>query len=224
MDFYCFIREFQTLITGLLALFAAIVTAILLWRGQQQTEKHHREGIDKAAEVEKQSRFQKFSAARSVLPLSLSSLCKYAEQAVKFSAAGHTAFSEGQQFSNLPPELPDSIVPTLKELVENGDAEITASTSLLISKIQVHHSRLEDLPRGASVPNIDGGTSLYGPEHFDQGILDSVRLYAHASSFFDYARGETDQPPMAPDNQAILSACNLLRVERGRFPGVFERL
>ena len=121
-----FIKEYETLISGLLALLGAIITVIVLRTQINQGETHHRESRDK-----------KFAAARAVLPLALSELRQYAEESIQY-----TVKKKKETITDSPPTIPENLIPVLRDLVEYGNTGISSITCKLISDIQIHRSRM----------------------------------------------------------------------------------
>ena len=207
------IERFQTLIAGVLALFAAILTVRTLSHQISQAEQRHQDLIRR-----------KFNAARAVLPLVLSRLCGYAESSIRYAAKGREPISNNCEIIEETPAFPDDIIPLLKDIIEYADDKIAESTRDLVSEIQIRRYRLTDLPKTPEFTLLSGETIISYLSVFDLAIFDAAHLYAHASNFFDYARHRKDEAPSLPTKDEVQKKLFRLGIEESKFPGVYGRV
>ncbi|MBL4721100.1 MAG: hypothetical protein JKY20_08225 [Alphaproteobacteria bacterium] len=202
-DSWCWIYKYQNLISGFLAVGAACATVYFLHRQTREANKRHR-----------CDRKNKFFAARAVMLLALSDLCDYARASANYAKRVRDIVRRGQVHTVELPELPESIVATLRDIIEYGNDDISNAVYSLISDIQTQHARLRSLPGGASVINGGSGDVLL----FEYALWDAGKLYAYASRFFVYARIKSQEPPDKPGREAIGSALRSINVDIGGNP------
>ena len=176
------IYYYQTLIAGVLALLAAWAAWRIVTKQINQAERHHIS-----------TRKSQFIAARAVMSLALSRLCSYSDAALKFAKDGYDNEGTDQE----PPDLPDDIISSLRDIIEFSEDDIASSVGDLVSEIQVQRARQMDV-------------SGYWENRFSLAIYDAAHLYVHASRFFDYARKETDIPPEIPTRDDALARLRFL--------------
>ncbi len=183
----------EALASGLSALVAAIFTiAVLVW-STKKSDRHNNE-----------RRRKKFESARAVMPLALSRLVDYAERALTYSLIGKKNITKHGTHADAFPQLPDDVVPILREVIEYADEdEVGHALRELISEVQVHDSRMHSLPGGEVVVEPTGVPRIKLPRRYDQAIWDAVHLSLHAAAFFDYARFRTDALPEKPTDDDV---------------------
>lgn len=180
-----FLNTWQTLITGLLALLAAIPTVYLLHRQINLSERHERTRRETSE-----------AAARAVLPLTLSAIIDYTEQS---SNTLHTLY-QGRDDEVIPerirtidiPQVPESAIGSLQSMIEaSTNREVVKVISKLIQKIQIQNSRMNSVvyQERAARPN---SINLVTASNIEQHIIDSAIIHAFASSLFGYARFESE--------------------------------
>ncbi len=172
--------EWQTLVSGLLALLAAILAGSLLWKQIGQTEALHEKGIR-----------QRHNAARSMLPLALASvsrICQKIADNVASEIEAHTtfegAFDEAEPRLNGQKKLeeitlPDSIIPSLKSFVETlSDSDGIRHMAELVSSFQILLSRYQSF----NFNRADFSDGLYGI------LLDCAKVKLLTDSIYNYSR------------------------------------
>jgi hypothetical protein len=178
--------QWETLLTGLGAVAAAIVTIASLRQQIRQTE-----------ELADSARQRRLKAARAMLPLALSELAEYAMACIKglydlrpyFQADGSLDRSrEDQGFLQWrSPHLSDNVFAALKECIEfMDDAPATAAIDL-IRHLQIQRTRLADY---MSQLRLNNRPRLILWAHIDQGMRDAAEIYARVSTLFPFARGQ----------------------------------
>lgn len=178
--------KWQTLITGLLALLAAIPTVFLLHRQINLSERH-----------ERTRRQTQEAAARAVLPLTLSAIIDYAQQS---SVILHSLYQnrEGQVIPKEvrvfdAPLVPESAIGSLQSMIEaSTNKSVVIVITKLINKIQIHNSRLYSIiyKKQAVLPI----TKLVAVINIEGLVIDTAMIHTLAGSLFSYARSESETP------------------------------
>lgn len=175
----------EGLASGLLALAAAVIGAVLLQRQITQSERHERSRIASRRE-----------AVRTMLPLALSTIVSYATLSGKAAAR----LMDQCVGENLPegdlevpdmPRHPSDALATLKELVEFLDPADVRPFALLVADLQVQASRLSE-----TLASVAHGRRLSVLRiNLEQYVLDAAFVYARTSKLFDFARGAANEVP-----------------------------
>lgn len=170
--------HYQTLIIGILTLASALFAAYLLHRQTAQ-----------AAEAARDLKAGQRQAARSWLSLHLSSIIEYAEANGK--GVWHLARAcdnRGQlpEQISIPkfPELPMDATLALKEFAAYARPDEAKFIALMLSTMQVLHSRL----RGLKSSRRSGAHIL----NLEAYLKDSAELYARSEALLNYARHKTE--------------------------------
>lgn len=169
------IRDYQTLITGLLALGAATAGAALLHRQIGQAERH-----------EKERRQSRREAARSVLPFTLAALNSYAMESG--TAVRRMADAGNRPLSRIPdmPQLPSTAVGGLKEMTELSDPAEAAIIAQIPILMQYQHDRL-----ARSIGTLGPAPEQIRPSegmNLRHYALDAAELHARSEGLFEFAR------------------------------------
>lgn len=176
---FCFIYDYQTLIAGILALFAALLT---IW---------------KMHDIETTKRRKKNKAAKAMLSHGLSSICDFTEQTAEWlnklyllnkEQINNNATLKAYYANSLLPELPQLPHHTfqwISDAIEYSDnIEAEKSINKLAEQLQVHNSRL-----GSIKQMINELSSVKINEWINIYITDAMDTHVRASHLFDYARG-----------------------------------
>jgi hypothetical protein len=176
--------DYQTLIAGVLALTGAGWTVSAIRRQIQQTYY-----------LEDERRAREETAARTVMPLALSSLTHYAGECIymldDFVTHGKNVPEEHEA-----PPLPVDAIGPLQVTSRHADESIITKIAALLGRLQVQHGRLKDLidrSRGGKMHQHEGVTAL----------VDAADVYARASELFDYARSTDETRRRAPKKNLI---------------------
>lgn len=173
--------HYQTLFTGLLALVAAVAAAMLL----------HRQ-IKQESELARETTAGRRQAARSWLSLHLSSIIGYAEDTGKGVWKLIRACDENGQLPDqapIPkfPELPMDAAVAVKEFTDFATREEAKFIAVMLSTMQVLHSRVGDLRTTRRM-----GRHVLNLEAY---LKDSAELYARSEALLGYARHKTEAFP-----------------------------
>lgn len=168
IEFGCFefwLNRYQTLLAGIAALVAASASVFYLRRQIAQADQHRQDQI-----------LRDRAAARTVLPIALSSICTYAARSIeslKARQAGHLS-----EMPNIPIEALEQLVATVRTL----KVEHVIPFAKIAQQMQIHNSRVSKLKGGEPMAETN----------FHEYLLDAVEIYARASSLFDFARIEAE--------------------------------
>lgn len=182
-----------TLVTGLAAVTAAALSIMEVRRQIERSDAAVQRQIDHAAAMQSELRQSKRDAARVALPLALSQICDYATTCARetHDLLPHCKRERLPTTHELPkyPEIPQSVVDVLKEIVEHVEPQYRDVFAKLASTMQIQRARLRGGAR-----DMAGGFGM-GKEDILSHIVDALEVYARASALFDYARFEPGAVP-----------------------------
>jgi hypothetical protein len=191
------LKEWQTLIAGALAIFAALLSGLFVWYQSQSSTR-----------IEDRKRRSKFNAVRMTLALSLSVLMEWAEANILilnkiFLAEGSSEeFSKAYRDAELPAPLSPETIKHIQDIIEFGDDENLQNYLMsLLGQIQVIQSRLRGIKDPMSPHSRVNAIEILG--HFE----DSMVFLTWVEGLFAFARSEEDKAPSSPDWNRLPSQC-----------------
>jgi hypothetical protein len=204
------LTAYQGFVTSNLALLGAAGAIWIVHRQIQAT----RESDDKR-------RSRRAYAARAMLSLTLASLAEYAE------ACCHKLVIEAVPSAGRPlaltdtisagfvrmPALPDGVLTTLKELLENGEPDVQKAVADLTVTLQVH------VRRAATMHN-----RSVSAEWYYTVLADTVAIYALANAIAPYARLSSETLPTEVTETQLCAAALGFGLKRSEWPMLYERL
>lgn len=208
-DFSQCLFEWQTLISGFLAVFLATIGSILLYRQIKQVERH-----------EGERRERRFAAARATLPLALSEITLFARQMVTWLGTRSTQIpgnvSAGQISS--PPVVSERLVANLQGFIEAAHNPVVVDCVCeIIREIQTLSARAESLQMTVGMIGIQ--------QNIDEYIVQSARLHVIAGNLFEFARTRVSQPPDSIPWSELRSYLSVQHhMDEQLFPGVYAVL
>jgi hypothetical protein len=215
-----FVREgwidhWQTLIAGLIAILAAFVGGLFINRQ-----------ISSAHIIEKERVERKFSAARAILPLTLSALSEYT-QLCNSHLKTILATKRGdaiplQATPTKAPTFPNGIIEDLRGIIEYSDKPIRTALVALVGKLQIQMSRLTTLER--HLKEGPDNTNSIVVTNIEDYILDAADIYARCAALFHFARGATEIAPGGPLRADMHSALNQTGFWYDEFRRVHDRV
>jgi hypothetical protein len=163
----------------------ALAAACIAWVNASRSINH-------AAFLERKRRSKKYAGLRATLPLALSAVSDYATQCDAALEVLHNECDEGLLPAKgyvIPslPSLPSEAVAHFSELIEYSDDVNVNLIEKIISRIQVHQSRLRDILK---LQDCDG--SSITKRWLAENIVHGAVIYASAESAYEYARKEID--------------------------------
>lgn len=171
-----YLSEWQTLISGLLALVGAYLTV----RGI-------RSQINQAYDLAEQARLREEQAAKAVMPLALSQLNQYAEDCIRLLDM-HLSTSRNHCLipnDKLAPRIPTDGIEALSKCARYADEDAVRKVAGLLGKLQVQHTRLEkiiEMRRGSVLTELDALPAM----------TDAADLYAVVNALYAYSRNEEE--------------------------------
>ena len=201
----CIAHEWQTLIAGTIALFAAWLTV----RTIRQQIKLQQSQIEEDKRRYADAQLSKKWAARAGMPDALSTLCEYTRACVTYLSIA----DDNRQI----PDAPAEAIGVIKSSIQYVDPESAHKLFELIEHYQVHNTRLSAYKEENDHPEND------------MRIYDAVKLRCLVDRLFEYARNEVDVVPAVEINRAdmvtALRSCVGLAEYVGnevRFAGVLD--
>ncbi|MFC5392843.1 hypothetical protein [Bosea vestrisii] len=171
IEFGCFefwLNRYQTMLAGAAALVAATASVFYLRRQIAQADQHKQDQL-----------LRDRAAARTVLPLALSTICEYASQSVRSLYARFNG-----QAAEMPP-IPTIALDQLVATVRTLESRHVEPFARIVQELQVHNARVSDRRELRRLNELN----------LHEYLLDAAEIYARASSLFEFARFETDDLP-----------------------------
>lgn len=187
-----FVKDWQTMIAGVLALTGAWATVASVNRQ-----------IRHNSAVEQRRRADEARAARAVIPLALSELSFYSSRCIKVLAAldGQVDGVVFRRTAKELPTAPSDLVGSFKGAIRFSEGDKQEQISDLLAWFQVHEARLATLRLSGSAQE---DLTLGIPDL----IVSSAELHARATKLFHWARGDLERFPRS-DILASVRECLL---------------
>lgn len=203
LDAYEAWDKWQTLISGFLAVGAAIGTAWVIVQQIRSSEHGVEKQIQAQREISVALTERKLLASRAVFPTDLSTVMDYAEESAK-------AITQGILYvrarAAAPPEitltpLPDRVISNLQNLIEHLDKDSAIVVADLLGCYQIQYSRLSGVISDIRNPTVGLATRITTEQSFDGPILSTLELSARAELLFSFARRQVDKASLSPYQQ-----------------------
>lgn len=217
--------DFQTLITGLLAVAAAAVSVHYL---RKQIEKSDEQialterSLEIAARNSDDLRLRKLRAHRSITAIYLSDVSFYAKQVVHFEEIVikyHTSIRVGSVIAPRRPEAPASNTADILLVIElENDNDVINRAQELLNFIQIISARLSEI----KCEQFQNGR-LQNRYECEDRMLDAAYLHTIASSLYGYARGTHDSDVRKPLSDLAWESIKLLVSEPGHYRFLHQR-
>ncbi len=210
------IYDFQTLLTGLLAVGAALYAARFAQKQVNAANDQINVAREQIAAVQAQAdreRNARLRAARASLPTTLSAICEYAQSigealygvwpAVARNYAGDNNDFGDRRVKAEVLTFPFELLESLERMVEFTDREDVAERiESILREAQVLDSRTRPLVAGTEI----------SPDELTFHIIQAAALYARAESLFTYARRKTEGVNSAPLWDRVFAALTIMQV------------
>lgn len=180
--FEFWVNRYQTFLSGMIALIAAGIGAAFLYMQIAQSDRQEAERVQR-----------KHDAARSMLPLALSQICRFAEenaQAIRDSISNirRNRAIETVKFKAKNQNIDGFSRQILAEFIENTHLRSDNIVFRLVSKIQIYEARSSRLTmKDSNFFSFDDIDDLI------QCAADCIAIYCYAGSIFPYARRELEK-------------------------------
>lgn len=179
-SFAHFVKDFQSLLVGLLAVFLAIPPIFI---GVQQLLETRKENVDR--------RRRKYRASKAFLPSSLSEITMYLEQTVIFIDIMRSHKGGSTPLVQTPPELSRDALPTISDCIENGDDNLSELLSRIMKLVQIFDARTrsayDDINHGIKHPH-SSHIRLVTDHSLNNYIRYATQIYAFTGRCFELAR------------------------------------
>ena len=211
VSFWALVKEWQTLISGVIAIGAAFIGGSYINRQ-----------IFAARKIESERIESKYVAARAIFPLTLMELSDYAQQSnrhLKSVLATQSAkLIPKQPDPAKPPPLPAEIVKDLRRMIEYSPDPIRERIASLVSRLQIQVSRVTSLTNELRDGyDDDHSVTVHNIEDY---ILDSAEIYARSAALLRFVRGDVESVSAKPSAGDIHSALN----QTGFWADFYEQL
>lgn len=194
------IDDWQTLITGALAIAAALIGGYFVNAQVRLAKRQEDERLRR-----------RHAATRATMPLTLSALMEYARlcgRSLRLLSLSTTANTvRAAQFQNFePPPVPGDKITALAEIIEAGRPDVGRAIAQLLHKLQVQDGRLRSTKSDVLDPHSHTRGIL--KVALDDFIIDAADLYARCEGMLDYAREDSEvvggEPATADLKRALL--------------------
>jgi hypothetical protein len=199
--------DWQSLVGAGLALLAALLGAVLLWRQIQSTERH-----------EAERRRRRFAAARATLPMILDEIISYLELAMAWMTDTHAKLKANPpgQIGEVP-QFPASVIGSLEKMIEASSVDgVAQACAEILSDLQTLRARMQSVPR-ASASRVGLESELEGY------MLQSAELHYRVGLLFPFARGRSDDVVDHIKGMSVYGGLVCLKCEEASFPDVYKR-
>lgn len=206
--------DWQTLVTGIVAIGAAWVAAHIV-----------RQQINQAREQENERLRRREIAARATLPLTLAGLSDYARGSaaeLKSIVAGLDILETFNKAPTMTPaDPPAHLIGAVERMIEaTSDANVIRMLRAMLADMQVLNSRMNGLALELELEPEGPFDSIR--MSMDVYLLQCGVIYAQSASLFDYARFKADTVPAELDWQSVYGAFQSLGVHDHEFPKLYE--
>lgn len=212
-NFFVWLDHWQTLVSGVLAIVAAVGGAALVFRQIAQADKHERDRLRRRS-----------NAVRATLPLTLSGLVSFVSEALKKlidvrkNLPDHHVGPLPPGFD--PPAPPSDLVESLKDMIEATDDEtIVSIISLIVAEVQTLTSRMNSLNDPVRMSNAVGVDI-----NVEEYIIQAAILNSIIEGLFDFARRKKSTGPSSVSWDRVYSVLIFMHVDEVEFPKLFATL
>lgn len=191
-------KDWQTLTTGILALFAAGATVAVMMR-QVRIQKTQ---LDSQIRESEERRRRRLMACRAVLPADLSSVCRYARDCALVVGTALQMLRGIEERAPLSySSLPDRVSANLQNLIEQLDDENADAIADLLACYQVQYARFAGEIDNFNAPNRQGVHRITTENNIEFTVERTVRLYLLAENMFGFARNLVEEIPPPDFNE-----------------------
>ncbi len=197
--------QWQTLITGIIALIASVITVSIIRKQIKQSDKHYKDNIDRKHRAIKSGLCLAINEISSYSEDCFRVLCELADHANNFEDESWEIFI--QSFDEPLPTFPTSSFDLLRDAIESSPIEDSKKLAKVISYGQVQKARFED-----HLDNILYGRKnrviLIDTTQVQDQMCYAAALYSACDWMFPYVRDERDHIgdfPTSPNIGLLIS-------------------
>lgn len=209
------LREWQTLVAGLIALLGALLTVVVI-------EKQ----LALARETEDDRRKRKHYAARAGMPAALSELVDYSRQSYAVfklvappgNFAGARILHDAPWVSPRIPGIPSSALRVMTTCIESAPTNIMPDIANLVEEFQVLHARMLSLVQDVS----PGSTMIVTWHNLHDQISDMLEYELSCQNMFDYARRRSERVSSLITRQSMHTRAFFENFHAEDYPGLAE--
>ena len=201
--------DWQGLIGSILALFAAILGAGLLW-AQMQAER-----------ARESNRLERRSvAARATLSHILSQMIAYLEFSMDWMSVSHPELLKGHALSN-PPPFSEAIVQALEKMIEATNLDRAAKVCIeILSDLQTFNARLQSVSRSSRrTDQIQIGLD----RDVENCMLQAAEIHHRVGTLFPFARNAQEEVPENLSGTSVFGSLHGLGCNELAFHSVYQR-
>lgn len=205
--------NWQTLMAGLLALYAA-----------GKTVQAIRSQVDQADRHEEDRRRRKHYAARADMPVTLVALSDYTRSCLV--ELKKVPFTPGQRLllPSVPtlvvPDVPAEAVKVLRECIETADEGPRDAIATMLEHLQIQHSRLA----GTATDIVPPSSMIVMPQRLSSNVADTVAILARVNLMFDYARRQREDIPKILDLDTLKNLADTAGFDEYEYVDIEGRL
>lgn len=217
------VREWQGMVAGSFALFAAAFAARAVVLQISSAEAAEQTRLEEARTLDERNTTRALMAARSVMPLTLNVLIDYTTAIAKGAISVlDDAPHEGIRLmaEELPelPSAPRSIISDLQAFIVAAPDDVGASVADMLSDLQLLSARAENIWQRTASEN-----EVVTKWNYEDLVGRAAVLYARQAGLYAYARRETKEAPGVPLQVYLSQALQLWRVWPDIHPQCHER-
>lgn len=214
------VYDHETLTGALLALASALLGAYFLYRQSAHAERH----AQRIEEREERRRIARRESARSLLPLALSSIVEYAMEAARVTKVlldqcEDNHLPHGKVAPPTLPPVPSDAISVLRDLVAELQPDEIRPLSTLVADIQVQASRMRSV-----LADMGNSERIITSLNLEEYVLDCARIYARASSLFDFGRGKDRSPRANIRWEELRQSVYHFHIDEDDYPDLFETM
>lgn len=205
--YWGWLYDYQTLLTGLLALAGA-------WWGVRAINMQ----VTQEARREAERMASRRAAARATLPLSLSLLCRYAEECASILKDLLDKCVDGALPRTVDvkefPDPPAEAIQAFKEMTEVSVPADRETLAVILGEIQVQRAKISSIASGFHGMFVPVTT-------LEEYIIDTAEIYARSIALYKYARRKSGSIP----SPLITTQARILALrDLGIYDELFDRL
>jgi hypothetical protein len=208
-----FLKDWQSLLAGGLAIIAALIGAAMIQKQLDQSDQHHRSMLARQADAD-----------RAMLPFALHEMQPYLEQCGSIlldlwdqlagSVLPHTFTMHAV------PAPPQESIETFRSVIaSSADENLREALADIVTALQIQSARLLSVHRQSTTR----GSLIVSALNISTYAVDAAELLAKVGEFYAFARREIHSAPPPPSVERYYSALRQLGFDELDHEEIFER-